>query len=265
MWFEHPRADPKWGDIFSKIFGTHPNQRDKLFDYLKQIENGSITVCPKLDDIFKCFVATPLDNVLCLILGNDPYPYSGYADGLAFSISDSGKYNQAKNRTKYYDGAAMRAVLNERWKDEIATLQAQGTKNPVVNKARSGDLMEWAKKGVLLLNRCPTVGEISLGTDVNKRTKYKDPWMWFTEKVVKAVSIKRENCVFIFLGSFWRNFLDEYDVEGLNKGHHKIVSSHPSAGIGFRGSRIFSKTLDYLYKDKVLSMQYDFTQLFPMP
>ncbi len=51
---------------------------------LRKSDGGQIL--PRAGLVFAALVATPLENVRALILGQDPYPTPGYAMGLAFSV-----------------------------------------------------------------------------------------------------------------------------------------------------------------------------------
>jgi uracil-DNA glycosylase len=75
----------------------------------------------------------------------------------------------------------------------------------------------------------------------------KKGWEEFTDKVIKVLSEKRENLVFIL----WGSYAQKKGVVIDESKHLVIKSVHPSplsAYGGFFGSRPFSKTNDYLVK-----------------
>ena len=45
--------------------------------------------CPPKNQIYRALDLTPWDKVKVVILGQDPYPTPGYANGLAFSVNPS--------------------------------------------------------------------------------------------------------------------------------------------------------------------------------
>ncbi|MDD5770360.1 MAG: uracil-DNA glycosylase, partial [Candidatus Gracilibacteria bacterium] len=105
----------------------------------------------------------------------------------------------------------------------------------------SGDLTKWAKSGVLLLNAILTV---IAGIPASHS---KIGWESFTDFVIKTISDKKENVVFILWGNFAKSKKSLID---LNK-HFVIESAHPSpfsAFSGFFGSKPFSKCNTYLKK-----------------
>ena len=106
-----------------------------------------------------------------------------------------------------------------------------------------GNLSAWAERGVLLLNSILTVESRSPGS-------HKDfGWEEFTNQIIKALSDKKSNLVFILWGAYAQSKKILID----SSKHLIIASSHPSplsAHRGFFGSKPFSKTNDYLRKNK---------------
>ena len=102
-----------------------------------------------------------------------------------------------------------------------------------------GDLIEWAKQGVLLLNATLTVRSHTPASHQNIG------WEMFTDAVVRVLSEQKENIVFILWGAYAKKKGEVIDETK----HHVIKSAHPSpfaANHGFFGSKPFSKTNDYL-------------------
>ena len=83
---------------------------------------------PGPDAIFRALQILPPQEVRVVILGQDPYPTPGHANGLAFSVTP--------------ETALPRSLLNI-FKEMDSDLDAR----PV-----NGDLSHWARQGVLLLN-----------------------------------------------------------------------------------------------------------------
>ena len=208
------KIEPSWKRVLEKEF-------DK--DYFKTLtkfvknEYESRTVYPPPKFIFRAFELTPFDKVKVVILGQDPYHGPGQANGLCFAVNK---------------GVRLPPSLQNIYK-EIAT---DTGKPPVYT---DGDLEEWAKQGVLLLNATLTVSAHEPGSHQNQG------WEQFTDIVVKALSEQKENLVFILWGAYAQKkgaVIDE------NK-HLIIRSAHPSpfsAANGFFGSRPFTRCDTYL-------------------
>jgi uracil-DNA glycosylase len=105
----------------------------------------------------------------------------------------------------------------------------------------SGNLTKWAEHGVLLLNAILTVraGEAASHSKIG--------WETFTDAVIRKISDKKENVVFLLWGKFAQ---DKQVLIDATK-HHILKAAHPSpfsADKGFFGCRHFSKTNELLSK-----------------
>ena len=160
--------------------------------------------------VFNALKLTPYASVRAVILGQDPYFGEGEAHGLAFSVPDKVKLPPTlKNIFREYQSDLGREI------------------------PESGNLSNWAKNGVLLLNSVLTV-------EAGKPASHaKLGWQKFTDAVIRAVDQKEQSISFILWGSFAQSKAQ------LISGHHTIISSvHPSplaAYRGFFGSKPFSK------------------------
>ena len=202
-----------WDEVLTPLFESE-NYR-KIRDFLKD-EYSHHTVYPDMYDIYNCFKYTPFQEVKAVILGQDPYHNVGQAHGLCFSVQE---------------GTEPPPSLVNIFKELKADL---GCEIP-----KSGDLTKWAKEGVLLLNTALTVR-------AHRANSHKDcGWTWFTDNVIKILSDRRENLVFILWGGNARSKKPLID----RSKHLVLECAHPSplsAFNGFFGCRHFSKTNAYL-------------------
>ncbi|TCR66954.1 uracil-DNA glycosylase [Bosea sp. BK604] len=175
-------------------------------------------VAPAPERIFAALAQTPLETVRAVILGQDPYPTPGHANGLAFS---------------YVGPPPLPRSLVNIYKERAHDL---GHAAP-----NGGDLSAWAAQGVLLLNSALTVreGAAKAGSHLSLG------WSAVTDAIITAVSTKRPHVVFLLWGApaqAKRGLIDE-------SRHHVIASPHPSplsARRGFFGSRPFSRANAWL-------------------
>lgn len=179
-------------------------------------EYETTVIYPKYDDIFKAFKLTPLENVKVVIIGQDPYQTPGYACGLAFSVNPNVKTPKS-----------LQNIYKELHND---------TGLPIPN---SGDLTNWAKNGILLLNRILTV------ESYNSLSHQYVGWEEFTDEAIKLIEKCDRKIVYILLGN------EAKSIKPLitNPLHLIIEAPHPSplsAYRGFFGSKIFSRTCEYL-------------------
>ena len=188
-------------------------------------ERDTASVFPKSEDVFNALYLTAYKDVRVVMLGQDPYHNDGQAMGLSFSVPD---------------GVKSPPSLVNIYKE----LQTDIGKEP----PKTGDLTEWAKQGVLLLNSVLTVRAHQAASHQGKG------WEQFTDAVLQAVNDSPEHVVFILWGGFARKKKSLIDTSR----HTVIESAHPSplsAYNGFFGSKPFSKTNEALveHNQKLIS------------
>jgi len=208
------KIEPSWKKILAGEF--EKDYFSQLAQFVKS-EYTTSTVYPPAKFIFKAFELTPFDKVKVVILGQDPYHGAGQANGLCFAVNN---------------GVRLPPSVQNIYK-EVESDMGHKTKFP------NGDLEEWAKQGVLLLNATLTVKGSSPGSH------QKVGWEDFTDAVIRALSEKKEHLVFIL----WGAYAQKKGVVIDTAKHLIIKSPHPSpfsAYSGFFGSKPFSKCNDYL-------------------
>ena len=183
---------------------------DQLVQFVKE-EKKKFVVYPPGKKIFAAFNFTPFSKVRVVILGQDPYHGPGQANGLSFSVDNSVK-----------SPPSLKNIFKELTKDLNLTLSDKG------------DLSDWARQGVLLLNSTLTVRANSPGSHQKKG------WETFTDAVIKKLSDEKKGIVFLLWGKFAQSKESLIDT---NK-HYILKAAHPSplAGGAFFGCKHFSKT-----------------------
>jgi len=205
--------DESWKNLMQGEFDTE--YFASLKDFLIE-ERKYHTIFPKESKIFEAFNRTPVSTVKVIILGQDPYHGEGQAHGLCFSVQRDTKLPPS-----------LRNIYKELYSD-------MGITPPI-----HGDLSKWADNGVLLINSILTVR-------ANQASSHKKKgWENFTDAVIKNISNKQNNCVFIL----WGNYAQQ-KKKLIDETKHLIIESvHPSplsAYGGFFGSQPFSKTNNWL-------------------
>ncbi len=194
-------------------------QKDYFKSLVETIESEyRLNTCyPPSNSIFSAFEYTPFNDIKVVIIGQDPYHGRGQANGLCFSVTD---------------GITHPPSLKNIFKEIVSDI---GIAYP-----ESGNLERWAKQGVLLLNATLTVKEAAAGSH------QKIGWETFTDAVIKKISEKRTDVVFLLWGGFAKKKAKLIDG---NK-HHILLSGHPSplsANRGYWfGNQHFSKTNSFL-------------------
>lgn len=211
----NPDIEQSWKETMMKEFNSEYFVNLKSF-LLEEREKN--TIYPPGSLIFNAFNMTPFNKVKVVILGQDPYHGIGQAHGLCFSVP----HNIAKP-------PSLKNIYKEIESDTGAAMPA------------GGNLENWAKQGVLLLNATLTVRANSPGSHQNKG------WEDFTDAAIKSLSEKRTGIIFLL----WGNFA-QAKSELINQEKHYILKApHPSpfsANRGFFGCKHFSKTNELLIK-----------------
>ncbi len=213
----------QWDEILEEEFSSP--EYLALREFLKT-EYSTRTIYPSMYDIFNSMKYTSFDNVKVVLLGQDPYHNEGQAMGLSFSVPD---------------GIDIPPSLVNMYKELNAELG--------IPSKKSGNLIGWAKQGVLLLNAVLTVRAHAANSHKGKG------WEKFTDSIIKKISDKKEHVVFLLWGGNARSkkpLIDE-------KKHLILECAHPSplsAYNGFFGCGHFKKTNEYLQSYGILPIDW---------
>ena len=192
-----------------------------LSEYFAKIKENLLAakareiVYPPGNLIFNAFNLTPFERVRAVILGQDPYHGAHQAMGLSFSVPR---------------GVRIPPSLLNIYKEIKSDLG--------ISEPASGDLSYWAKQGVLLLNASLSVG----ANRANSHSGF--GWQAFTDAVIKILSARRQNLVFMLWGNFAKAKSALIDAQR----HLILTAAHPSplAGGAFFGCKHFSRCNEYL-------------------
>lgn len=190
----------------------------ELYNFVQE-EYKTNTVYPPQNKILNALSTTPLENVKCVILGQDPYHGPNQAMGLSFSVNK--------------DVAIPKSLQNiyKELHDELGCYIPD-----------NGDLTPWARQGVLLLN---TVLTVRAGQPTSHSKK---GWEQYTDAMLKILNEQDRPIVYMLWGNFAKS-----KAEFLNNPKHLILkTTHPSpfsAAYGFFGCGHFAKCNEFLKKN----------------
>ena len=184
------------------------------------------TIYPPKQEIFRALNLCDFDDVKVVILGQDPYHGPGQAQGYSFSVPSN---------------FPLPPSLQNMYKELENEYQT-----PV---HRTGDLTDWAKQGVLLMNTILTVEE-------HKPLSHQDMgWQNFTNEALRWINEKDGPVVFLLWGA------KAIQAKKLltNPKHLILTSPHPSplsAYRGFFGNNHFKLANEYLVKNNETPIQW---------
>ena len=202
-----------WDQLLSVVWhspGFQKSYKMIMAEYAKK------TIYPPKDYIFNALKLTSYENTKVVIVGQDPYHGENQAHGLSFSVQH---------------GVKLPPSLQNIYRELKSDLG--------IPERSDGDLSNWARQGVLLLNAVLTVEKDKAASHRNLG------WEPLTDYIIKILNKKDKPVVFIL----WGNFAKEKAKLITNPKHYIIISPHPSplsAYSGFFGSKPFSKTNNYL-------------------
>ena len=183
------------------------------------------TIFPPKVQVFRAFT-TDLGAVKVVILGQDPYHTPGAAHGLAFSVPDS---------------QPIPPSLVNIYREIDAEYGHHA--NP------TGNLTNWQRQGVLLLNNVLTVEAHRAGSHRGHG------WETFTEAVIRYLNDQRPHLVFLLWGRDARSKKPLIDASR----HLILESPHPSplsAHSGFFGNNHFRLTNQFLEQHDLAPIEW---------
>ena len=202
-----------WKSVLKSTFQSE-NFKNLSVKVLDAYQNE--IVYPTVSHLFEAFNLCSYQNTRVVILGQDPYHGPGQAHGLCFSVPQ---------------GVSLPPSLKNIYKELFQDVGLM---------RYSGDLSDWVRQGVLLLNTSLTVRAGEAGSHAVLG------WPIFTKSVLKVLNARESPIVFLLWGNHAQQFASLID----ERKHHVIKSAHPSPLSanrgGWFGSKPFSQTNDFL-------------------
>ena len=180
-------------------------------------EYNRYNVYPPADCIFNALKYTPYSKVKAVLLGQDPYHGPGQAHGLCFSV-----------KRGVMPPPSLKNIFTEIHSDLGIDFDMS-----------VGELTDWARQGVLMLNTSLTVREGMAGSHRGKG------WEILTDRIIELLNERDVPTAFILWGSNAKSKMPLI----TNPKHAVFTAAHPSpllAYNGFFGCRHFSKVNEFL-------------------
>lgn len=169
---------------------------DKILHTLYKLREDGKRFTPPLKQVFRAFEECPQDKLKVIMIGQDPYPHFGVADGLAFSCSNTGKPQPSLQ--KIFEAIDNTLYFGEEPQDHDV------------------NLTRWANQGVLLLNS-------ALTCEIDKVGSHYSIWKEFIAYTMDILNFTDSGLIFVLMGK------QAQDLEGLIGDQHYIIkTTHPA-------------------------------------
>lgn len=176
---------------------------------------------PVLKQLFRAFEECPYNELKVVVIGQDPYPKAGQADGISFSCSNTGQVQ-----------ASLRFIFGE----IEHTVYPEGYE-------RDPDLTRWSNQGVLMLNTALTTRAGKIGMHV-------ELWKPFMEYLFDMLNNYNNGLVYVFMGAKAKAWKDH-----INKNNFKFFTTHP-ASAAYQGSQRWDSGNVFNQVNKVVKSHY---------
>jgi uracil-DNA glycosylase len=199
-----------WEDFFTEQLDSEMGTLPEISTYLEK-EAKTEQIFPPLEMIYTSFELLRPEDILVVVIGQDPYHDDGQAMGVSFSVPEG-----------VYPPPSLKNIYKE----------AESTGITISNPDH-GDLSEWCRRGVFLINTALTVR-------AHTPKSHSKRWVeMFTPALFRWMNDRCDPMVIIMWGN---------DAQALGRyfgdKHRKIISAHPSplsASRGFFGSNPFNR------------------------
>lgn len=205
-------------------------EREYFLNLEKNYKNAikSEVVFPPRELLFNAFNLTPPKCVQVVILGQDPYHNSAIINGIEVPQAMGLSFSVPRPLRV---PPSLQNIYKE-LEDNLGVLAPK-----CASGALFGDLSQWARRGVFLLNSILSVRK-------NAPASHKNfGWEIFTDNVIRRLSDEYSGIVFLL----WGNFAKKKEIL-IDKSKHAVISApHPSPlARGFLGSKVFSRAQNAL-------------------
>lgn len=189
------RLKPSGWAVKLKSF-VYSSEFDRILQTLYDEREAGKRFTPPLKQVFRAFEECPVSDLKIVMIGQDPYPHLGVADGIAFSCGNTMKPQPSLDQ--------MLAAIDK-------------TVYPGELVEHNPDLTRWANQGILMLNR-------ALTCQVDKVGSHYDIWQDFIMYVIDMLSLTNSGLIFCLLGA------KAQELESvISQSHYILKASHPAS------------------------------------
>ena len=165
-----------------------------LLQLIRQTRDGK-RFTPKVKQLFRAFEECPYTDLKVVVLGQDPYPQLGVADGISFSC---GNTEEEEPALQYMLNAVNDTVYQKRESTDV-------------------DLKRWSNQGVLMLHS-------ALTTVIGKTGQHYMLWRPFLAYLFDFLTWNNSGLVYIYMGKKAEEW-----KPAVNDNNYKFACTHPAS------------------------------------
>jgi uracil-DNA glycosylase len=204
------KIEPSWHKVLKDEFNK-PYWKNLTNFIREEIQSGK-QIFPTPKNIFAGFSLCPFDKLKVVIVGQDPYHSVSQVNGRNVPTAHGLCFSVVK-------GAKIPPSLQNIYK-ELKNEFGEDFQIP-----NHGNLENWAKQGILLMNTTLTVEAHKPMSHAGKG------WEEFTEKVIETISREKTGIIFLLWGRHAQNRKNLIDL----KKHFVLEAAHPSPFSAYNG------------------------------
>jgi uracil-DNA glycosylase len=210
-----------WANVFKSFIFS--GDFDKIITELARLSNDGRRFTPPLKNLFRAFEECPRNELKIIMLGQDPYPGIGQADGIAFSCSNT---NELQPSLNFMLNEVNRTVYNGH----------PGSTDP--------NLTRWANQGILLVNT-------ALTTTVGKIGQHYNIWKPFMAFLFDYLTWNEAGLIYVYMGKQAQEWAD-----AVNDNNYKFSVPHPASAAYNKQERWDSDNL-FVKVNEVVERQFN--------
>jgi len=189
---------------------------EEFLNILRQLAQNQLAgkrFTPTIKHLFRAFEQCPYENLKVVIVGQDPYPKEGVADGIAFSCKYAAHPSQIQ--------PSLKAIY-------------KGLENEGIQHMHYYDLADWANQGILMLNT-------ALTTEIGYAGAHTSLWNQF---IIFLMDVLKSNTglTYVFMGKTAQTYMQYVDAEN----NYLLQCKHPASaaytGGEWESNGVFTKT-----------------------
>ncbi len=226
------------GDVALDFDGIAPELELEIWEPIFPVRRGRhFPGMPSGTHCLRAFDGISLDEVKCVVLGQDPYPEPGFATGRAFEAGNLAAWNELDKMFSKSIRAYTQQIVAARtgdlsyaqsfddWPRTLAAIES----GHVELEHPSAIADRWVGEGVLLLNASLTLTRFKVDIDPHQSEGHLILWRPLIVETLRKLASRGKPTVFLGFGDAAAQSLKLAGIDEAIGGHlHCVLRDHPA-------------------------------------